>query len=208
MARQAISSKLKDELLIECGYKCSMPRCEITDSLEFHHINGKNDDNRKENIIVLCAVHHHQATIKKISKKACSIMKQMLPNLDGMSLSKFNETLFLSEEEFGGFLDIAREISRNSLRIITREFVSYLLGKNEGYSCRPGIPEHDYLVEKQFLFEVKNKKSVPPTWKITERGILFCRFLYNSQYFMPFIAFDKNYPRSVIIKWNFEKMPF
>lgn len=206
MKRQDIPSKMKEELLIECGYKCSMPRCEITDSLEFHHINGVNNESNKENIIVLCAVHHHQATIKKISKKACWAIKQMLPNLDGTSLNTFKE-LSLSEKEFGDFLDIAREISKNSLRIITREFVSYLLGKNEGYSCRPGINEHDYLVKNEFLFDVK-EKTIPPKWKITERGILFCRFLYASQYFMPFIAFDAKYPRRKIIEWNFEKLPF
>ena len=204
MKRQEIPQKLKDELLIECGYKCSMTRCEITDSLEFHHINGKNNDNAKDNLIVLCAVHHHQATIKKIPKQACCTIKQMLPNLDGMSLNKFKE-MSLSEKEFGDFLDISRELSKASLRIITREFVSYLQCKNEGYYCRPGIPEHDYLVKNDFLFEIKGEEAHPPKWKITERGILFCRFLYTSQYDMPFIAFDASYPKDIIIKWNFGK---
>lgn len=203
--RKILPKHLQEELLIECGYKCSVPRCNITDSLEFHHINGKPSDNRKDNVVVLCAVHHHQADIKKISKKACSIMKKMLPSLDGFDLNKHSE-LSLSKEEFASFIAIARRMSKESLRVVTNQFISFLLGKNEGYRCRPRIKAHDFLVKRKLLYKA-NDKAFPPLWKITEKGILFCKFLYTSQYFLPFVAFKKDYPKDRIVKWNFEKLP-
>jgi hypothetical protein len=132
-------------------------------------------------------------------------MKQMLPDLDGLSLASYKE-LSLSKEEFSSFLDVARTISKESLRMISQEFISYLLGKNEGYHCREGIETHDFLVSEKLLY-LADKKKYPPLWRISEKGILFCRFLYNSQYFMPLIAFEQDYPKSRIVEWNFEKLP-
>ena len=109
--------------------------------------------------------------------------------------------------EFSSLLDVAREISRNSLRLITREYIAYSFGKNEGYQCRPGIEAHDFLVSRKLIFKA-NDKVGPPLWKISERGILFCKFLYNSQYFLPLVAFKETLPKSVVIRWNFEKLPW
>lgn len=83
--RTHIPSEIQQQLLIQCGYKCTVPRCSITESLEFHHINKKANDNRKENIIVFCAVHHHQAHTGRISAEACRVMKQNLPRLENTS---------------------------------------------------------------------------------------------------------------------------
>ena len=80
--RKPISSEIQQLLLVQCGYKCSVPRCDTTDSLEFHHINKKPNDNRKENVIILCAVHHHQADIGRISAKDCEFIKQTLPKIE------------------------------------------------------------------------------------------------------------------------------
>jgi hypothetical protein len=80
--RKPISSEIQRLLLVQCGYKCSVPRCDTTDSLEFHHINKKPNDNRKENVIILCAVHHHQADIGRISAKDCEFIKQTLPKIE------------------------------------------------------------------------------------------------------------------------------
>jgi len=79
--RKRIPSEIQLQLLVQCGYKCSVPRCNTTESLEFHHINKKPNDNRKENIVVFCANHHHQADIGKITTKACQVMKQNLPRI-------------------------------------------------------------------------------------------------------------------------------
>jgi len=203
--RTTIPKENQLQLLVQCGYKCSVPRCSVTESLEFHHINKNPNDNRNENIIVFCAVHHHLADIGKVSTRACRIMKQMLLNLDGLSLSAYKE-LSLSKDEFSLFLDVARVLSKESLRVISEQFISYMLGKNEGYQCRDGIQPHDFLVSEKLLYCANDKVS-PPLWKISEKGILFCRFLYNSQYFLPFVAFERTYPKSRIIEWNFEKLP-
>jgi hypothetical protein len=130
----------------------------------------------------------------------------MLPNLDGLGLTA-HKNLSLSKDEFGSLIDIARVISKESLRVITEQFISYILGKNEGERCTNGIKPHDFLVSEKLLY-CANDKVVPPLWKISEKGVLFCRFLYNSQYFLPFVAFNQDYPKSEIIKWNFEKLPF
>jgi hypothetical protein len=206
MTRTAVSAQLKEELLIESGYKCSVPRCEITESLEFHHINGDAADNRKDNLIVFCAVHHHQATIKKISAKACLIIKKTLPNLDGLNLNLTNE-LALSEQEFVELLSIAREIPKESLRIISEQFIASLQGKNMGYYCRPGIEENDYLARTKLICEGVHKDGFPTAWRISEFGKTFCKFLYSSQYFLPFAAFDNARSKEWVVELNFRKIP-
>lgn len=204
--RKTIPKELQRELLVQCGYKCSVPRCNVTESLEFHHINGDPTDNSNGNIIVFCAVHHHQADTRRIEVKACLLMKQLLPSLDGMNLASY-KPLSLSKEEFSSFLDISRRISKESLRVIIEQFISYLLGKNKGYHCRMGIEPHDFLVSEKLIYEAKEEKG-PSLWKISEKGILFCKFLFTSQYFLPFVAFENDVPEDIVIKWNFEEMPF
>jgi hypothetical protein len=204
--RKAIPNRIVEQLLIQCGYKCSVPRCDVAQSLEFHHINRKPTDNREENIVVLCAVHHHQAHVGKISAEACLIMKELLPHLSGLSLAVWSE-LSLSKEEFSSFLDLAREIPKESLRVISEQYFSHLSKRNEGYYCRLGIKANDFLVSRKLLYRADDKVG-PPLWKISERGLVFCRFLYNSQYFLPFAAFDKKFPKDDIIRWNFEGLPW
>jgi hypothetical protein len=83
--RKPIPRETQLQLLIQCGYKCSMPKCSTTESLVFHHINKKPDDNRRENIIVLCAVHAHLADTGRITAKACKRLKQMLQKTEDFS---------------------------------------------------------------------------------------------------------------------------
>lgn len=104
-ARKSIPQALKEELLVTCGYKCSMSKCNVPESLEFHHINGNPMDNRKQNVIVFCAVHHHQADIGKISRKACVLIKKLLrapeaPLLKNMEELRFLYCRFLGASDF------------------------------------------------------------------------------------------------------------
>lgn len=76
--RVPIPAAIKRELYIECGYRCSVPRCPAEATLEIHHINEDPSDNRPENLLVLCANHHGQATKGTIDRKACKTMKEAI----------------------------------------------------------------------------------------------------------------------------------
>ncbi|MCD4805645.1 MAG: HNH endonuclease, partial [Desulfobacterales bacterium] len=76
--RSTIPAEIKRSLFIECGFKCSMPRCEHEQGLQIHHINGDPNNNELENLIVLCSVHHSLATNNKIDRKFCKQLKQIL----------------------------------------------------------------------------------------------------------------------------------
>ena len=66
------------KLLVESGHKCSVPLCNESFSLSFHHINGDPSDNRESNIIVFCRNHHEMADRGRIDRKECDSYKQRL----------------------------------------------------------------------------------------------------------------------------------
>jgi hypothetical protein len=77
--REPVITRDKRALLIECGYKCSVPRCEIHwPILQFHHINGDRSDSALKNILVLCPTHHQMATSGDMDRPACESLKQIL----------------------------------------------------------------------------------------------------------------------------------
>jgi len=76
--RIPIPSKLKRELLVECGHKCSVHNCPLMQDFVYHHINFKPSDNRIKNIIVLCPNHAAMADKGKIDRKACRRYKELL----------------------------------------------------------------------------------------------------------------------------------
>lgn len=182
--RISIPVELKDKLLVECGYKCSIQRCETSQSLEFHHIDGDPSNNSKENIIVLCAVHHHQADLKKIGKRSLRFIKRLLLDIDGTLTSpKSCEEISLSKVEIKEFLDISRDIKKASLRVLSREFIRSTLGFDNGYRCRSGLDFNDFL--KRYNLVVEEKREGPSFYKISEKGKLLCKFLFTSQYDFP-----------------------
>jgi len=93
--RVAIPKKTQRALLVECGHKCSIHLCNEKTALEFHHINGNPSDNRKSNLIVLCANHHALAQSGKIDRKALADYKRRL------KLDKPQETLKETVEREG-----------------------------------------------------------------------------------------------------------
>lgn len=76
--RIKIPTRIRRELLLECGFKCSMTLCTERSNLEAHHINFKPSDNGKQNLIMFCRNHHAMANNKEIDKKACLLLKEML----------------------------------------------------------------------------------------------------------------------------------
>jgi hypothetical protein len=188
-SRVPIPVELKDRLLVECGYQCSVPNCNVTQSLEFHHIDGDPSNNTKANIIVLCAVHHHQADLSKISKRSLNMMKNLLLDLDGTLQSTGRcERIEVTTEELYDLLQIARQLSAQSLRILAREFIRGLLNMDTGYHCRQGIKYNDSLLEHGLVLRYEEKG--PALFRASEKGKLLCRFLFTSQYNLPGACFD------------------
>ena len=77
--RTNIPTDVKRMVLVECGFKCSVPRCSVQwPTLQFHHINGDPSDHSLNNILVLCPTHHQMATSKQIDRKHCKMLKNIL----------------------------------------------------------------------------------------------------------------------------------
>ena len=131
--RKAIPSEIQRLLLVQCGYKCSVPRCSTTESLEFHHINKKPDDNRKENIIVFCANHHHQADIGRISTKDCELIKQTLPRIENTS------------KKWNPIPNIKFYLAQRLLRILIFPQVGWEAKNNSPYQLKVRIEVHPIL---------------------------------------------------------------
>ena len=76
--RPHVPAPVRRSLFIEAGYRCSIWRCTAESSLEIHHIDGNPSNNAPENLLVLCANHHAQATSGKIDRLACRAIKSSL----------------------------------------------------------------------------------------------------------------------------------
>jgi hypothetical protein len=63
---------------VEAGHTCSVKLCIEHTYLEIHHINENREDNRVENLILLCDRHHKMAHAKVIDRKALKEYKKLL----------------------------------------------------------------------------------------------------------------------------------
>lgn len=78
--RPSIPAHIKREVQVEAGHKCSIKGCTEHTYLEIHHINEDREDNRRENLILLCDKHHKMAHSKVIDRKALHSYKKLLEN--------------------------------------------------------------------------------------------------------------------------------
>ena len=76
--RPSIPALLRREINVEAGHECSVTNCKEHTYLEIHHINGNREDNRKENLILLCDKHHKMAHNDVISKQELYEYKRIL----------------------------------------------------------------------------------------------------------------------------------
>lgn len=76
--RPAIPANIRREINVEAGYKCSVTNCPEHTYLEIHHINQDREDNRKENLILLCDKHHKMAHDRTIDVKSLRSFKELL----------------------------------------------------------------------------------------------------------------------------------
>lgn len=88
-SRRHIPKDLHRKLLLECGYRCSVPRCDAQwPTLQFHHIDENPDNSTAENLLVLCPTHHQMVTSKHIDKKSCELLKQSLTAFSDVPVDK------------------------------------------------------------------------------------------------------------------------
>ena len=80
--RPDIPAELRRAAEVEAGHTCLVTRCGEHTYLEVHHINGNREDNRLENIALLCDKHHKMAHANVIDRKALDSYKvQLVTNL-------------------------------------------------------------------------------------------------------------------------------
>ena len=89
--RIKVPTKLRDELLLESGLRCPVPRCANEVALDIHHIDMDPGNNAKSNLLVLCAVHHRLAHEGKLSKNMCTTLKRLLEEESPFSKKTFVE---------------------------------------------------------------------------------------------------------------------
>lgn len=85
--RLPIPRDIKRKLLIEAGFCCSVRGCTVSDSLEFHHIDGEAVNSVYDNLLVLCSNHHTLATKGMIDRKACQQIKKLISEAERNILS-------------------------------------------------------------------------------------------------------------------------
>ncbi|EPW3765402.1 HNH endonuclease signature motif containing protein [Vibrio fluvialis] len=78
--RTSIPAAIEREVKTMSSHCCAMPHCSIDDYLEIHHIDQNRENNRVENLILLCDRHHKMAHDNKIDRKALRIYWGMLRN--------------------------------------------------------------------------------------------------------------------------------
>jgi hypothetical protein len=77
-ARPDIPADIRRAVEVDAGHKCSLTTCQEHTYLEIHHINQNREDNRKENLILLCDKHHKMAHAGIIDKKSLRAYKDIL----------------------------------------------------------------------------------------------------------------------------------
>ena len=76
--RPPISAELRRAVEVESGHACAVVRCGEHTYLEIHHINENREDNRVENLVLLCDKHHKMAHAGVIDRKALREYKRLL----------------------------------------------------------------------------------------------------------------------------------
>lgn len=76
--RPTIPKNNRREIEVEAGHECSVTTCNEHTYLEIHHINQNREDNRKENLILLCDKHHKMAHAGVIDRRALHSYKEIL----------------------------------------------------------------------------------------------------------------------------------
>jgi hypothetical protein len=86
--RSPIPAELRRAVEVESGHACAIARCGEHTYLEIHHINENREDNRVENLVLLCDKHHKMAHAGVIDKKALREYKTLLQDAYSSALAE------------------------------------------------------------------------------------------------------------------------
>lgn len=76
--RPTIPAALRRDVLVEAGHSCAVAGCGEHTYLEIHHIDHDRENNRLENLILLCRKHHSMAHADVIDRTALRQYKERL----------------------------------------------------------------------------------------------------------------------------------
>lgn len=76
--RPSLTAEVRRAVEVESGHACAIARCDEHTYLEIHHINENREDNRVENLILLCDKHHKMAHAAVIDRKSLREYKRLL----------------------------------------------------------------------------------------------------------------------------------
>ena len=91
--RPTIPAELRRKVNVEAGHECSVKGCSEHTYLEIHHINQNREDNRLENLILLCDKHHKMAHANIIDRKALKEYKLLLQESHNQEIMNRFESL-------------------------------------------------------------------------------------------------------------------
>jgi len=106
--RPSIPKDIERQIKTEAGHCCSITNCDEHTYLEIHHINEDRNDNRVENLILLCDKHHKMAHRGIIDKKSQIIYKNLLKQ--NISLNNGIFVRSIEGDRIKKFLDKIREL--------------------------------------------------------------------------------------------------
>ncbi len=98
--RPSIPADLRRSVEVESGHCCAIKGCNEHTYLEIHHIDENRNNNKQENLILLCDKHHKMAHANVIDKKALRQYKELLVDSHAKLISeKFEELKALIVQE-------------------------------------------------------------------------------------------------------------
>ena len=97
--RKAIPQSVRQDLLIEAGYRCAVPTCRTILAIDLHHIVevAEGGGNERSNLLALCPTCHALFHRGEISREAIRVWKGVLVSLnEGFDRDTKDKLLFLS----------------------------------------------------------------------------------------------------------------
>lgn len=90
--RPIISAETRRKIEVESGHNCAVKNCGEHTYLEIHHIDENRENNKLENLILLCDKHHKMAHAKVIDRKALREYKKLLvDSVNSVIIERFNQ---------------------------------------------------------------------------------------------------------------------
>lgn len=120
--RRPIPALIKQQVLIEAGYRCAVPTCRTVIPLDLHHITRVADDGSDEadNLLALCPNCHARHHRGDIPAEALKVYKGLLVSLnEGLGREAKDALLFFSLEQPSFFAISADQVLKLSPLIVS-----------------------------------------------------------------------------------------